>query len=361
MPLSSVTAPLGRCRGACARSSPSAARCRPARPRRSAGRLHASRRDRRRQRVVLIFVLRGRTVSILALLLCASESVTDAVTTSPVRRCRSRSAAASIGASRSPAVRKRSSEVRDQHRDDQQRADDPGLGVASTLARPSPLRRLSTMRIDRATPSMRARAAEDADPAEQHHRDDVELESLGRGCRGPSPAWPRTAPRRAPATDRDAVEQDQLDAGDTDPGVAGDLGVVADDVDVAAEARCAARTTPATTMPTKKTSSESGSGPTSGVLAEVVEPARESRRTTGPRPGCGPRPGSRSGPRASRPATAARSGRRTARAAGRRSAPTASATTIATSERHGAALVQRREHGRARSPSSRRPRGRSRR
>ena len=43
-----------------------------------------------------------------------------------------------------------------------------------------PLRRFSTIRIDSSMPSMRARAAEDADPAQKDHGDDVQLEPVGR-------------------------------------------------------------------------------------------------------------------------------------------------------------------------------------
>ena len=56
-------------------------------------------------------------------------------------------------------------------------------------ARPMPLRMLSTRKVDSSTPEHRARAAEDAHPAQQHHRDDVQLESLA--------VLARTAPSRA--------------------------------------------------------------------------------------------------------------------------------------------------------------------
>ena len=114
-------------------------------------------------------------------------------------------------------------------------------------------------------------AAEDADPAEQHDGDHLELEAVARS--------PRTVPNRAakripatPATSDEAANRRARPARRR-PRVPGDLGVVADHKEPRPNAvRC--RMTPATKMPTRKTIPRRGTD-RAGVLAEAVEPAGE--------------------------------------------------------------------------------------
>ena len=68
--------------------------------------------------------------------------------------------------------------VRDQHRQDQQGPDHARLGVAGDVGKTHAVAEVQDDEDRKADPDQIARAAEDADAAQQHDGDDVELEAL---------------------------------------------------------------------------------------------------------------------------------------------------------------------------------------
>ena len=112
----------------------------------------------------------------------------------------------------------------------------PVCTLASTLASPSPLRRLSTMRMASATPVI--------DPAPPKMLTPPSSTIVMMSSSKPFAKSPRTEPRRAAysrpataATVPDATNRPSLHARDVERRVAGDVGVVADDVHTAPERR----------------------------------------------------------------------------------------------------------------------------
>ena len=92
-----------------------------------------------------------------------------------------------------PVTTLMSAHIRDQHRQDQQGSDHACLGVAGDVGETHAIAEVQDDEDRQADPDHIARTAENADAAEQHDGDDVELEA-GRPCRrAPSRAGRRRA------------------------------------------------------------------------------------------------------------------------------------------------------------------------
>src|SRR4051812_25318157 len=81
---------------------------------------------------------------------------------------------------RAPRAGDPGDEVGDQNREDQQNADDPGLGVLVDVREPQTVADVEHDQNRQRDADHRARASEDAHAAEQDHRDDVEPEAGGQ-------------------------------------------------------------------------------------------------------------------------------------------------------------------------------------
>src|ERR671919_1057855 len=141
-----------------------------------------------------------------------------------------------FGSRRAPRAGEPGDEVRDENGEDQQTADDAGLRVLVDVREAEAVADVEDDQDRQRDADHRARASEDAHPAEQDHRDDVELEPEREV------AADRAQPRREQHA-RQAGEEtrrghdDQLVARDVHAGVARDVRVVADHEHRAAEGR----------------------------------------------------------------------------------------------------------------------------
>src|SRR3989442_954150 len=136
-------------------------------------------------------------------------------------------------ASREPGPRG-GDEIRHEHGQDEQGADDPGLGVPRRVRERQPVSQVQDDEDREDHAGHRSRAAEDADATEQDHRDDVELEALGgAAANGPEARQEENARERG--NDAAHGKDGQLHAPDADTREPRDLRAAAHNVGVAAE------------------------------------------------------------------------------------------------------------------------------
>src|SRR5882762_8862511 len=130
---------------------------------------------------------------------------------------------------------RRGDEVRQEHGQDEQGTDDPSLGVPGGVRQREPISQIEDDEDRENHAGHRARASEDADATQEHHRDDVELETFRSAPAHRSEAGGEEyAGERGDRAAHD--ENGQLHARDAHAGIARDLAARPNDIDVAPEA-----------------------------------------------------------------------------------------------------------------------------
>ena len=156
---------------------------------------------------------------------------------------------------------------------DQDHADHPGLHVGLDVRQAETVANVEHDQDGERDPGHRPGATEDADAAEQHHRDDVQLEAAGHVAADRSePGAVQHAGNGGDGSRGD--EQPELQAGDVERRVAGDVGVVADDVHAPSERRAGEHDAADDDADEEQQHGER-ERPEQGVLSEPLEPRRE--------------------------------------------------------------------------------------